>query len=157
MVSDEIKEQIRTIFAETRISDENLWYPENSEREKLQVTVDRCKWYTDSAFRLRIYGEFSQVLSPQCGYNELPMLSMQQKDTVKSLYVAALLDGASKTHYECLLEALKYFSNQTPAADADTTDRIGRERAMRWNVQYAPADRPMPVTNSYIERPDGWR
>jgi hypothetical protein len=155
-MSDEVKDQIQTIFAETRIADENTWYPENYEREKLQMAVDRCKWYTDAAFRLRIYGEFAQVLFPQYNYEQLPMLPAQHKDPVKSLYVAVLSDGVRKTQYDCLLEALKIFSDQYLVVDASITDRIGRERAARWNVQYAPAGRPMPVM-SFVGSPDGWR
>jgi hypothetical protein len=155
-MSDDMKEQVRTVFAATKIFDENGWNPENSEREKVQTAVERCKWYSDAALRLKIYGEFAQMLYPQCNYEQLPMLPEQYKDTVKSLYVAVLLDGICKSQYECLLDALKSFSTQAPLADADTTDRIGRERAARWNVRYVPEHRPTPAT-AYVGSPDGWR
>jgi hypothetical protein len=161
-LSDELKEQILTVFGETRIFNESDWDPESEERGKVQMAVDRCKWFTDAAFRLRIYGEFAQNLYPQYNYEQLPMLPAQHKETVKSLYVAVLSDGIIRGQFDCLKEALKCFSRETPLADTNTTDRIGRERAARWNVQSVPESSPAPVRSESFGMEgrwseDGWR
>ena len=79
----------------------------------LDLAAGRCRWFSDCGYRLKVYVEFAQVLNPQRPFNRLPMLTDQEKNEVKSLYLQVLLDAnlVGFDHLGCLVEALRRFMN----------------------------------------------
>ena len=152
-LSAEQMDQVRFVFESTVVGNESVWSPESSEPAKLDIAVGRSRWFSDSAFRLKIYGEFAQVLYPQFRYDQLPMLSEQSKNDVKSLYMAILLEGRVVSHIDCINEALRRFEAQYVHCSISVHDRlrIQCERSARWSNSPAPAFRA-PEWSS-----DGWR
>ena len=136
-LSEEQKDQVRFVFGSTLIMNEGSWSPENEPRT-LDVAVSRCQWFSDRHFRLKVYGEFAQVLNPHFPYDSLPRLSDQAKDCIKSLFLAVLLDDSlvGHDHLGCLEQALRWFM------DAYSPDqefhhhwaRIEQERSARWSM-----------------------
>ena len=71
-------------------------------------------------------------------------------------------------NFDSTTEALKIFSSQTLPGEVSTTDRIGRERAARWNAQYVAANAQYVAVSSQMAArtsfgmegrwsDDGWR
>jgi len=123
-LSEEQKEQVRFVFGSTLVMNEVSWSPE-SEPRTLDVAVSRCQWFSDCYFRLKVYGEFAQVLNPHFPYDSLPRPSDQVKDYIKYLYLAVLLDDSlvGHDHLGCLKQALRW------VMDTYCPDQVGEDRA----------------------------
>jgi len=135
-LSEEQKEQVRFVFGSTLVMNEGSWSPE-SEPRTLDVAVSRCRWFSDRHFRLKVYGEFAQVLYPHMPYDRLPRLSDQVKDNIKSLYLAVLLDDSlvGLDRLGCLEQALRWFMDPCPdQACHHHWARIEQERSARWSM-----------------------
>jgi hypothetical protein len=155
-LTEEQKEQVKFMFQFTRVENESLWRPEVHHAEKLIQAVERCRWYSDAAFRLRVYGEFSQVLNPHLNFIQLPLLSEYQKNEVKSFYAAALLDPRFTSQTECMKEALQRFASQhAPQMPESYRRRIESERAVRWNEAARMVSDPEAERYRFLA--DGWR
>ena len=153
-ISDEQKEQVRFLFRSTRVDNEASWRPEVFHTEKLNQAVERCRWFSDAAFRLKVYGEFAQILNPHLNFVQLPMLLDYQKNEAKSFYLSSLLDHRFTSQAECMKDALARFGQQY-ASQLPEFDRrrIESERAVRWNerqVSYPESERAQ-------WNMDGWR
>ena len=83
-LSEEQEKQVRIVFGLTLVKNEGLWSPE-SEPGTLDLAVSRCRWFSDCGYRLKVYGEFAQVLNPQRPFNRLPILTDEEKNKVESM------------------------------------------------------------------------
>ena len=136
-LSEEQQKQVRIVFGSTLVKNEGLWSPE-SEPGTLDLAVSRCRWFSDCYFRLKVYGEFAQVLNPHFPYDSLPPLSDQAKDCIQSLYLSVLLDDSlvGLDHVGCLARALCRFMD-VYCADQGCHHywaRIEQERSARWSM-----------------------
>ena len=134
-LSEEQREQACFVFG-SLVRNESSCSPE-SEPRMLDLAAGRCRWFSDCGYRLKVYGEFAQVLSPQIPYDSLPRLSDPAKDYIKSLYLAVLLDDSlvCLDHLGCLEQALRMFMDVfCPDQGHHHWARIEQERSARWSM-----------------------
>ena len=125
LLTEKQKEQIRIVYTAGGIAADF--------REK--IAIARCCWVEDADFRLRVYGEFAQFLSPDVSFRHLGYLPNQQKANAEAAYLYVLTyKPYLKNKLEIINEAITQYtrSHAINPRDSHQMQVIERDRARRF-------------------------
>jgi len=139
-----------TASASTTTIRPGTWNPGIDAVQELRLAVERCKWFVNGAFRMKVYGEFAQYLRPQALFHELGPLDDQVKQDAARCYTVSLTKDNLDNPLARINEAIDLFSTIYPRNPEDRRAaaeevRIRRERAIRWQASAPSRQAPAPT------------